>query len=349
MHTLLKSRNKTEPLVLAHQLIRAASALPQVVQRGLHEHYVRPDTDDSILGQVFNAAERSTALLFAGFGRVTKSPDGAQVQGHVIYEYVRMYSRLVESLETIPKSELRRSTGADSTSTSEKKLSPSKSKAKQAKPMNMKGNATLNLASNFLCNVIDRLDPKSDAHKALYEGFAYTVLNKLAPRLYLLVFGHTPGPTIADEIAISNSPDEIEDDTDSIAVHPEDLQLKAAKLEAPYLIHLLTWIMNAAPAYLGAAVGNKAGKSKQANTKGSLKGALAIHAKERLQRTLVNCMFVNEEDEEDDPFADCLKMPALNGAAIPMPKIKEAEVQDWFREEVWRLVGWEILSREGDW
>ena len=38
----------------------------------------------------------------------------------------------------------------------------------------------------------------------------------------------------------------------------------------------------------------------------------------------------------------------MNDAAVPIPRIKEAEVQDWFKEEVWRLLGWEILSKEGE-
>lgn len=45
---------------------------------------------------------------------------------------------------------------------------------------------------------------------------------------------------------------------------------------------------------------------------------------------------------------DCLKKPAISDAAVALPKIKEAEVQGWFKEEVWRLLGWEILSKEGE-
>lgn len=42
-------------------------------------------------------------------------------------------------------------------------------------------------------------------------------------------------------------------------------------------------------------------------------------------------------------------MPSIGDTVLPMPKIKEVEVSDWFQEEVWRALGWEILSKEGEW
>jgi hypothetical protein len=30
-------------------------------------------------------------------------------------------------------------------------------------------------------------------------------------------------------------------------------------------------------------------------------------------------------------------------------KVDDKDVQTWYKEEVWRLVGWDILAREGAW
>ena len=38
------------------------------------------------------------------------------------------------------------------------------------------------------------------------------------------------------------------------------------------------------------------------NKNNSMKGALTIKAKERLQRTLVNCVFGTEGNDKDDPM-----------------------------------------------
>ncbi|KAK1057698.1 hypothetical protein LTR33_013574 [Friedmanniomyces endolithicus] len=108
--------------------------------------------------------------------------------------------------------------------------------------------------------------------------------------------------------------------------------------------------MAAAPRHLGANISAKTGKAKQSDNKCSMKGALALHAKDRLQRTLMNCIFGAEGLDEEDPFMDCLRMPSVTGQLhVPMPKVKDVEVQDWFKGEVWRLLGWEILSKEGHW
>ncbi|KAI7363852.1 hypothetical protein KC336_g21538, partial [Hortaea werneckii] len=142
---------------------------------------------------------------------------------------------------------------------------------------------------------------------------------------------------------------EIEDPPQESKLHRDEPGLQQAKLEAPYLIHLLARLMNAAPAHLGAIISTKTGKPKQANNKGSMKGALVLAAKDRLQRTLINCMFGTEGVDAQSPLMDCLKMPMAPSTPLPMPKVKEAEVQEWFKEEVWRLLGWEVLSKEGDW
>jgi hypothetical protein len=54
-------------------------------------------------------------------------------------------------------------------------------------------------------------------------------------------------------------------------------------------------------------------------------------------------------DGEHDEFADVLRMPARLGPAPNMPKVEDKDVGGWFSGEVWRLIGWDLLSREGQW
>jgi hypothetical protein len=72
---------------------------------------------------------------------------------------------------------------------------------------------------------------------------------------------------------------------------------------------------------------------------------LATKAKESLQRTLVRCMFGTRDADNDNLLGDCLKLPPATFKPVPAPKVKSADVGQWFQEEVWRLLGWEILSR----
>ena len=345
---ILRNRSKPEAPVLANELVQAAAAVPQVIHKAIEAEDLGVDSDGDFLSSVLTATSRSILSLIVGFNRLTNIPNGVEVQGHVTYAFVKMYVKLMGALDESSQAEMRKSITKDTVPSIAKKQSPSKSKAKQPTGVNIKDNGRLNLLTKFLCNVIDLLDPKIEVQKALFEGFAYAVFEMLGTKLYVLVFGHDRGATIEEDIAISSRPDGIEGSTESSSIETMELETRAAMLEAPYLIHLLNRIMNAAPAHLGATMSKKTGKAKQANNKGSMKGALAITSRERLQRTLVNCTFGTEGVDEDDPFKDCLKMPALSGPGLPTPKVKEADVQDWFKEEVWNLLGWEILSRESD-
>ncbi|KAK4546368.1 hypothetical protein LTR36_002045 [Oleoguttula mirabilis] len=361
VHAVLKSHHRTEASVLAHHLIRAASALPQVVHQIVELGSRRAISGPALLKSNLTAAGRAVASLIVGITRLSYVTGGAKVLGQVVYWYVKMYASLLSALEEASEGAAKAAVALEIAGPAEKKAGSSKAKGKaqQPKAVNLKDNPTLNTITCFLCGIIDLLDPKVDAHKALFEGFAYSTLNKLGARLYTCVFGRARGASLEDEIASNNQPDEIEDSAAPFtSPSADELDVKKAKLEAPYLIHLLTRLMSAAPAHLGATLSTKPGKAAKASSsnKGAMKGALAIAAKDRLQRTLVNCMFgteggtpMDERDELTDPFMDCLKMPGMSAQALPMPKVKEVEVREWFKEEVWRLVGWEVLGKEAGW
>lgn len=346
IHAAMRPHHRNDPNILAYHLVQAASTLPQVVARTISECFNRQGAGRDLLKSNLRAATRAVVSLISGLNRLTNAADGAEVQGRVIYAYARMFSELIEALGEASSCEITKPLAG-----SEQRPSTSKGKkrSEHAKPANLKDRPTLNTLTAFLCGILDLLDPKVEAHANLFEAFAYTVLNKLGSRLYTLVFGHARAPTLEAEIARANEPDKAEDPSQASTLHRNEVELQQAALEAPYLIHLLTRLMNAAPAHLGAIISTKTGKPKQANNKGSMKGALALTAKDRLQRTLVNCMFGIEGVDDQSPLLDCLKMPTAPDTPLPMPKVKEVEVQEWFKEEVWRLLGWEVLSKEGGW
>ena len=350
IHAMLKSHDMTEPGDLAHQCIRAAATVPQVLQQTINHLVTNAPANNESLKAVLTACSRATHTLITAFTRFSHIAGGAELQGHVTYAYVQMYRKLHDLFAQVAAKELAKSSSGEIfMSLDKKKQSPSKVKPKPPKLLNIRDNANLNLFTKLLCGVVDMLQAKTDAHTSLFEGFAYVVLEVLGSRLYTVSFGHARGSTIGEEIKAGNTVLEMESSTYDSSLNPNKTQVGLAKLEAPYLVHLLTHIMNAAPAHLGAIVSSNIGKAKQANNKGSMKGALAIAAKERLQRTLVNCMFGAEEEDENDLFKDCLRMPTFDKSILPMPKVKQAEVQEWFKEEVWVRLGWEILARESDW
>ena len=204
IHKILKSHEKLEPRVLAHHVVRGASALPQVLQRARQSP---EDTDNENLKTVVTIVSRSITSLIAAFNKL--NAPGADVQGHVIYALAKMYGKLVDFLGELAISEAKIMTDEECAS-SQRKQSPSKSQPKQPKSPKVKDNLILNMMTGLLCKIIDALDPKVDSHKALFEGCAYVTLNKLGSQMFLLVFGHRRGSTMEEELARSTPPDGIE-------------------------------------------------------------------------------------------------------------------------------------------
>lgn len=341
MHSLLKIRSKVDAPALAYELKRAVSAVPDALRRTLNEH----PHDLDFLRSVVAAVNRCILSFMIGFNRLSNYADGAEVQMHVVHAFVQMYSQLVEVLGRISTSE------AAKALEEERRGLPSKSKVKQPRPTNFKDIPALNVFATFLSGLVSRLDSKLSSHKALFEGFAFVILERIGSRLFAVVFDRDRAGTIEQQIMTSGSPEGIEEGIQpATATKAKDQQKKAARLEAPYLIHIITRMLIAAPAHLGAAINARTGKPKQPSNKANIKGGFTIAAKERLQRTLVNATFGTEDTVEDDPFQDSLRMPALpKGPALTMPKVKEADVGEWFKEEMWKLLGWEILERQGGW
>ncbi|KAK5167829.1 uncharacterized protein LTR77_007528 [Saxophila tyrrhenica] len=337
VHSLLKSRQTIDPPALAYQLVEAAEVLPRALSEAIASPSSAGQTAETF-SSVIVATGRSFRSLVIGFNKLGQVSDGAERR--VTYALVQMYEKLLGLFEDTSAAELH-GTG-QTTVAQDRSLSK---KAKQPANPTVKDVSCLNALTKLLCNMLDVLDAKSESHKTLFEGFAYVVLNSLGPKLYAIVFGDQRRQSVADEIANISYLEEFEEGAETVP-KPETTAVQIAKLQAPYLIHLLNHMMTAAPAHLGAIISAKTGKPKAANNKGSLKGALTIVAKERLQRTLVSCMFAQEDADENDPFKDCLSMPVSGGPALPMPKLKGRDVKEWFQEEVWQLLGWEILSRE---
>lgn len=348
-HTILNRNQRTDPASLAHHLVRAASALPQVVNQATKLGLRRPGLGADDSRSTLMAAGRAAASLLVAIKRLGHVATGAEVEGQVIYAYVQMFKKLLQGVEeasatTIEEGSIERLKMATKAASPEK--TKAKTKSKEPKQANsFKDQPTVNAITILLCGIVDALDPETPSHKALFEGFAHSTFTKLGGRLYITVFGHARGVSIEEEIAMCAQAGDTHADSAALGDPAEALEVRQAKLEAPYLIHLLQRIMHAAPSHLGSVISSKTGRPKQANNQGSMKGALAEHAKGRLQNTLVNCMFGTEAMSEDHPFRECLKMPASLGP-LPVPKVKEAEVREWFQEEVWRLLGWEILSKE---
>ncbi|PSN66256.1 hypothetical protein BS50DRAFT_621961 [Corynespora cassiicola Philippines] len=195
--------------------------------------------------------------------------------------------------------------------------------------------------ARLLITFLASLDKNDTDHQEIFEGFVYLLLERVGEQLYYFTFGHFRQDTLEKEIAAGDEKDGSTNRRD-MALH----------YEAKALVVILERAMGLAPNHMNPASKGQRTSARLARTL-SLKNLpttsrsqLTQQARDRLQRTLIKCMF---GDEDGDEFLEVLRMPVRLAAAPKTASIGNEHVGEWFRTQVFKLCGWELLGREGGW
>jgi hypothetical protein len=228
-------------------------------------------------------------------------------------------------------------------------LPTQKGKAKASKSVPKESVSARSMA-HFLVGIMGLLDKSNNIHQRLFDAFAFIILERVGKRLYYCTFGRPRRATIEDDLAPMPEP------SDPAEKAKLDFEALGIRFELKALVLILERAMGLAPHHMNPDNG-KAAKSSDSNRlrrtlsmktlPAAPKGRLSPLAKDRLQRTLVACMYGGKQDDE---FLDVLTkpMPAMRiGTLQNVAKIEDRDVEQWYKEEVWRLVGWDIMAREG--
>jgi hypothetical protein len=332
----LKTNDKTDTQVLAYHIYQVATAIPEMIPDAVEQVMSARRGNDEALSPVLLASRRAWHVCILSFNRLCHSAGGTDTEGYVIHALVRCFAEVLKCIDVVANVESR-NTGTDP-------LAP-RVTAKTKKALSDKGTVLLSGVVKLLSAMLEELDPKADSHSALFEGVAFVILNKLGPTLFVLTFGHARGTMEAEIAAGAGSHTQAGND-EQFSECIDDAQLTSAQLLAPYLVHLLARLMSAAPFCLRTATSKTNKKPEQGDHLGGMKSVLSTAAKERLQKTLVKCMFTDSSQEDETSFKDCLRMPKPI-ATVDVPH-QDVDRRQWFKQEVWRLLGWEILCTDND-
>lgn len=331
---------------LTNHLCLAANECAQVVVDAIAQQKSSDAASGTDLTTTMTAVGRVVAGVLAGLQKLVRLDSSETWKGQVTYALVRMYEKILAQFDGVSHEKaLEESTGP--TIDSKTSTATAKAKPKGGPPrVNIKDIPTLNALASLLSGIIKQLDPKHDPHKDIFEGFLFCILSKLGNRIYTVNFQHPRAEDIMEELEAASPSDEEDTETSSL---PVPTSVRQAQLEAPYLLHLLKQSLALTPSFLSPTASTSKSAKPKANPKpGSItKATLGLAAKERLQATLVSAIFGLESvDEDSDLFVESLRMPMAGGGNVTVPRVKEAEVGEWFQGEVWRLLGWEVLGKE---
>ncbi|KAF2203244.1 hypothetical protein GQ43DRAFT_275964 [Delitschia confertaspora ATCC 74209] len=293
---------------------------------------------------VIRASARAFTSLLVGLNKVSTKDAENRFSNIIVYECVKMFRSIIDSV-----GELARSMASQVASSNGQHPHPtSKARAKITKESKEPNNSrALVQLVNALLSYLDRNDP---LHREIFEGFFYVLLERIGKRLFFCTFGCERSPAIEGDILNTIIQE------DSAIRSKNEAESQVARQEVPLLISILERAIALAPHHLNTRLATGYSKAtKPANfsraattTSKLLKGTpLCARAKDRLQRTLINCMF--GENGDHDEFLECLRMPARMGGLPSVAKVEEENAAEWFQGEVWRLVGWDLLGKGGEW
>ncbi|CAI7577959.1 unnamed protein product [Penicillium crustosum] len=273
-----------------------------------------PDTD-----AVMNGATVAFHLTHKALHKIAGAENGMQHQGQVIYYLVGLFESTTTALTLYctaiskqnPAIKTKSSRHSKPITGTDKQNKLTKGKSSPAK------NEIASHLADLLCTMALSLNLTRPEDQEVMEGFLFLVVDRMGKMLALHVFhdlrlpmGICPGMTF---------PDGLEAMTD------EGIMPKEAQLEARYLVWLLDRMLNA--------------ESFQSSLEVSTRQFVAS-AKDRLQKTLLRAVF----GPDDHLFRGGLQRPhtpppqVLDGQQVDQQKFS-----DWLTQELWRLVGWDVL------
>ncbi|GAD95356.1 hypothetical protein NFIA_074750 [Paecilomyces variotii No. 5] len=309
----------------------------------IQTHHPQPDAIS-----VLSAVRFAYRVIYLALDKVSGANEGTRAAGQVIYHTVSLFECLLELLRRNSKSNVERASIKEASLKKQKtsaKSRPSKGTAKEQGLLKENEDELATLIYTLLCNMMSDLNPSGREHKPLLEGYLFVLLNRIGKVLCVFVFGD-----------LQLMPD-LKTDTTKLPLPAgltgtdiDDTTLKAMKEESRYLIRILERAMPLLVPLYGSSGSSRAiiGKTRKETANNSQRHdvPLPLRAKKKLQNTLLSAVFGN-----DPLFKDCLKGPKLPGQA-ELDKLRAREsisdkvVPDWFVQEVWALLGWDVLMKK---
>ncbi|CAG7935101.1 unnamed protein product [Penicillium nalgiovense] len=275
-----------------------------------------PDTD-----AVMNGVTVAFHLTHKALHKMAGAENATQHQGQVVYYVVGLFESTMTAL-TLHCTAISKQNLATKDTKSSRGPKSATQPVEQNKRTKEKSSATKNeIASrlaDLLCTMALSLNLTRTEDQEVMEGFLFLVLNRMGKMLALHVFhdlrlpmGICPGMTF---------PDGLEAMTD------EGLMPNEAQLEAKYLVRLLDKMLEA--------------ESFQSPLEASATRQFLTNAKDRLQKTLLRGVF----GPDDHLFRECLRRPHTPPPQVlDSQQIDQGKFSDWLTQELWRLVGWDVL------
>lgn len=279
--------------------------------------------------------------VLVGLCKLVEHSDDHRVSNLVVCELANMFKTVLVAIESVA-----RHTALQKPS----QVAESK-KAKDTTAVKaVRESVPARALAHLLIGLLGFLDKTNPLHQQIFDGFVYLLLERVGRRLFYCTFGRHRSSAVEGDIEPLPEPRSPEE------ASKRDIEALGTHLEVKALILVLERAMGLAPNHMNSQTTSSGRGQKKLGRTLSIKNLppasrarLSPLAKDRLQRTLIACMY---GDKVDDEFLDVLTkpMPSMRlGSLQSVARIEDRDVEDWYKKEVWRLVGWDVLAKESGW
>ena len=257
---------------------------------------------------------RTMIYLVKALNRLEKCPANDALHDRVVYHVVSIFRTIIDRIQSL---------GLTSSSVLEAKRAPSRHE-----PAERQTEATCPIfdpndiradLSHLFVSMLVAMESRKQAHIEITEGAMCCLLKRTGVILNKFVFDVTYRSWNQDDYSSSEVLDE---------------ELLGMQSEAPYLI----WILERA---MTVVQGWKTDIEPHCFASSSTDPNALSDVQTQLQNTLLRAVF------QDDTvnFEYCFRepsLPPLEDGSWPA-EVKEDSVIDWYKKEIWRIIGWQGL------
>lgn len=327
------SASGSEDNMLAMCLKRTCASADETLSRSIKSHLFQPTnrvkakgTERAACGdpsQVPNALRFCCPSLFQAVKKL--NPDG--VAGHcAVYALVQLFQNILGHLHTV--------TATQADKTCKQKVRTAK---QQPLPHSNQNGMCVSL-TKLAIQFFEALDLSQPSHNRVLEGLICVFLDHLGSSLSLVVFADVDAPA-SQTPHLGFLPPRGLLDTSGL---DRKAAIRTIEYEACYLVtilrHLLLCIDKQQPLLRSESVPLLTFRKTLATSDCSL----SARVQERLQNTLLRGVF----GDDDESFKDAFQRSGFSAveAGFSIASSGGEEPGEWFIGEVWRLLGWHILT-----
>ncbi|KAF7161491.1 hypothetical protein CNMCM5623_007062 [Aspergillus felis] len=292
------------------------------------------------LEQVLRSVKCAFQLILQALEKLAESENDLHGRGQLDYHLIRLYQAIATALEQYCIS----NSGHISASTGSSKTPKNKQarKSKSAKPcQELENLATTSVdeaasqISRLLGSIAISLNLSYAVHRAVFEGLLYVLLTRVGSLLCIFVFQdlQTRPDLHVDQTKLP-LPQGLQ------GAKLDDKSLRAMQMEAKHLI----WPLERSLALLDACASSSSALEPQDVPETM---AWVAKLKQQLQGTLLQALFGSDRSVfphtlQQPETLDTHELERLQNCT----QIPEQSVPDWFTQEIWRLLGWDLLATQ---